>query len=125
MATVGTLDHIGGPGLVVEAAAAFWALHPAVTRKEGAAVAEGKAVGLVPTEKLLRRHIHHWHCDLVDDTATRQSGDRAPQLWEVLNHWVARSDFVVGGDGGACQPGHVTVADQRVPGQEEHGGRRT
>ena len=42
----------------MEAGAAFRTLHPAITGKEVTAHAQGKAVGLVPTEELISLNLH-------------------------------------------------------------------
>jgi len=48
------LDDVGGPGGVVEAGAAFGALHPAVTGVELTAHAHGEAMCLILADKLFR-----------------------------------------------------------------------
>ena len=67
--------------LIMETGAGVWTVHPAVTGQEGAAPAEGEAVGGVVTQELVRVSRHQGHCSALVTT-----GHETRHLLQVTDH---------------------------------------
>ena len=108
------LNNVGRPGSVVEAGAAFRALHAAVASVELAAHAHGEAVRLVLAEELLwPQRGHVMHAGVV--------GGGAQPASDVIEVSQARMGFPHGDVIKGPHPLELAVADERIASEEEFG----
>ena len=102
----GAVDHVGGPRLVVVAAAVGRTRHLAVAGVELAAVAQGEAVRLVGAQKVSSAGLHQGHVGLL--AAVRQPAVDGLEVHDarMLAQVIGRVD--------ALHPLHVAVAAERI-----------
>ncbi len=107
------LDDVGAPGGVVEAGAPVRALHAAVTGEEVTAVAQGKTVSLVLTQKLVGPDGGHVpgdeeaHVDPVEQPALDLGQVTDERVLPVVAHLIDLE-----------QPLHLAVAQEGVATQQ-------
>lgn len=104
----------------MEARAALWTLHPTITGKEITAHAQGKAVGLIPAEKLVPLDLHDWlRLRLRGQLIGMPVVQDALYIVQIHNPWVL---LLMG-----CplvdllKPFHLAVTEERIQTQEKLG----